>query len=61
MEFGNLVSCEKNKLDFIIGKKNKIDINLVERGLSRSSKKTYLQKMNFQLESSQILAQNLWT
>ena len=40
---------KKNKLDFTVGKKNKIDINLVERGLSRSSKKTYLQKNEFSI------------
>ncbi len=41
--------AKKNKLDFTIGKKNKIGINLVERGLSRSSKKTYLQKNEFSI------------
>ena len=38
-----------NKIDFTIGKKNKINIKLVERSLSRSSKKTYLQKNEFSI------------
>jgi hypothetical protein len=40
---------EKNKLDLTVGKKNKIDIKLIERSLSRSSKKTYLQKNEFSI------------
>jgi hypothetical protein len=40
---------DKNKIDFTIGKKNKINIKLIERSLSKSSKKTYLQKNEFSI------------
>ena len=40
---------KKINLILLKGKKNKIDIKLVERGLSKSSKKTYLQKDEFSI------------
>ena len=40
---------DKNKIDYILGKKDKIDIKLSERGLSPSSKKRYLRNNEFSI------------